>query len=91
MARVLTKSLTIPIGKKDPLYPLNVLVHVIYPNWKRHKAGVITREYQPGPDGDRYLFTITAGYARGKQYYLGANPPQEVLVDGEPWDIRIRA
>ena len=89
MARVVDNTRTIPVGRKNPYYPLNVPVQVMFSNWVRHKEGIITKELDM--NGDIYWFTITGGPARGKKYSLLAVPPLEVLVDGEAWDCNIRA
>ena len=89
MASTVRKNLTMPIGVKDPLYPLGVPVQIIYPSWVRHKEVIIRKETEFGRDS--YFATVTKGPARGKQHALLADPPMEVLVDGEPWDFRIRA
>ena len=89
MAHFGSLALTIPIGKKDPMYPLNVPVEVILPNWVRHKTGIITKTLDM--NRDIYTFTIIQGPARNKKYYLNANPPIEVLLDGVVWDCWMRA
>ena len=70
------------IRKKNPLYPLNVPVSVMYTDWKYPREGVITFD----TTGFGYIFTPTLRRYKGVWRSLQTVQQITVLSDGKVWD-----
>lgn len=75
------------IQRKDPVFPCDVPIEVLLPNWRHSRWGVITRNpnyHIPGNDG--YHLTITQGRYRGNIYPMCIGDFVEIRLNGEAWD-----
>ncbi len=72
---------------KDPHYPLNVPVKVLFAQCSTHRNGIISKVLIPGSNEYSYHFIQTGGRSNTRHPRpLNSGSCIEVLVDNEQWD-----